>query len=96
MHICGFLVNNEGASLKRIENGAFNLFSHLIYALLLQILTDGKNVLSKCVSSDPHSDWLKRPIKRLQILFKLIGKMLGSFFLHQYRFPTTVICICKV
>ena len=55
MHICGFLVNNEGASLKRIENGAFNLFSHLIYALLLQILTDGKNVLSKCVSSDPHS-----------------------------------------
>ena len=55
MQVCGFLVNNEGASLKRIENGAFNLFSHLIYALLLQILTDGKNVLSKCVSSDPHS-----------------------------------------
>ena len=46
MHICGFLlVNNEGASLKRIENGAFNLFSHLMHALLLQIHTDGK----KCI-----------------------------------------------
>ena len=55
MHVCGFLVNNEGASLKRIENGAFNLFSHLMHALLLQILTDGKNEQGKCVSSDPHS-----------------------------------------
>ena len=34
-------MNNEGASLKRIENGAFNLFSHLMHALLLQIDTDG-------------------------------------------------------
>ena len=41
MQVCGFLVNNEGASLKRIENGAFNLFSHLMHALLLQIDTDG-------------------------------------------------------